>query len=88
MTDYDYANARLRATALPANAGRNPGRPGHPVPDVTALLNALTRTPYREAVELALVNQTGLAALREALQSGISMPVLRRAGRFFPRRRG
>lgn len=81
MTDYDYANARLRAMRsrlLPVATLTDLAT----LPDVTALLNALTRTPYREAVELALVNQTGLAALREALQADLYSR-LRRAGRFF-----
>lgn len=81
MTDYDYANARLRAMRsrlLPAATLADLAT----VPDLTALLNALTRTPYREAVELALVNQTGLSALREALQADL-YGRLRRAGRFF-----
>jgi vacuolar-type H+-ATPase subunit C/Vma6 len=81
MTDYDYANARLRAMRsrlLPAATLADLAT----LPDVTALLNALTRTPYREAVELALVNQTGLSALREALQADLYSR-LRRAGGFF-----
>jgi len=50
--------------------------------DVDTLLNALTSTPYREAVELALVQGSGMAALSQALQNDMNYR-LQKIERFF-----
>ncbi len=81
MSDFDYGNARLRAMksrllsqpelqAL-AEAG-----------SVTGLLTALTETPYREAVEAALIRLDGLESLAEALRNDL-VATAGRACRFF-----
>ena len=67
MPDFDYANARLRAMksrllspeTLSALADET---------DIPSLLDALVRTPYREAVEAALIRQDGVSALARSLQ--------------------
>lgn len=81
MPGFDYANARLRAMKsrllpreeLAALADE---------PDVDGMLNALTRTPYREAVERALVQESGVVALTRALQEDMNGR-LKKIERFF-----
>ncbi len=67
MPGFDYANARLRAMKsrlLP----REELAVLADEADLEAMLNALTRTPYRKAAELALVRHDGLTALTRTLQ--------------------
>ncbi|MFZ0545978.1 MAG: V-type ATPase subunit [Candidatus Promineifilaceae bacterium] len=67
MSDFDYANARLRAMksrllsveTMMALSDQS---------DLPTLLNALTRTPYREAVELAMIRYEGVRVLTQTLQ--------------------
>ena len=70
MSEYDYGNARVRAMKsrllsrssleLMAEAG-----------SVDGLIAALTDTPYRQAVEAALLRWSGLECLAEALRANL-----------------
>lgn len=67
MIGFDYANARLRAM----KSRLLPREKLEALTDernITAFLNALTRTPYQEAVEMTLVQYTGLVAVSQTLQ--------------------
>lgn len=71
MPGFDYANARLRAMKsrlLPAETLFALTDEG----DLSSLMNALTRTPYQESVELALVGNGGLPGYVQALQRDLS----------------
>lgn len=83
MTDFHYGNTRLRAmksrllsraalVELTAAAAypesRSPEQSRRESQRVNRFLNALTETPYRTAVEAALVQYQGLACLQVALQ--------------------
>lgn len=71
MPGFDYANARLRAMKsrlLPADTLYSLADES----DLPGLLGALSHTPYREAIEMALVKDAGLPALMAALQNDLS----------------
>jgi vacuolar-type H+-ATPase subunit C/Vma6 len=78
MSDFDYGNARLRAmrarllpfSLLIALAGSGPGPAG-----VAALLNALTRSVYRPAVEAALLHYRGVEAVNRAVEQEFAQTV-------------
>lgn len=67
MSNFAYANARLRAMKSRLLPPENLAALADER-DLPAFLNALTRTPYREAVELALVQYSGAAVLSRTLQ--------------------
>ncbi|MCB9419508.1 MAG: V-type ATPase subunit [Ardenticatenaceae bacterium] len=70
MADFDYGNARLRAMksrlltrpALEELAGAE---------NMPVLINALLKTPYREAVEAALVQYTGAEIITQARRNNL-----------------
>lgn len=66
MSGYDYGNARLRAMK-----SRLLARPEMEalaqVGSLSVLINALTKTAYRKAIEAALVRASGLDCISEAL---------------------
>jgi V/A-type H+-transporting ATPase subunit C len=70
MAEFDYGNTRLRGMKsrlcsdddLMAFAALG---------SVDSLLNALTQTPYRTAVEAAMIRSTGLPCLNRALQDDL-----------------
>jgi vacuolar-type H+-ATPase subunit C/Vma6 len=81
MPGFDYANARLRAMKsrlLPRDTLASLADES----DVGAMLNVLTQTPYQKAVELALVRDTGMAALIRTLQIDMNGR-LKKIERFF-----
>ncbi|HEX6384995.1 MAG TPA: V-type ATPase subunit, partial [Anaerolineae bacterium] len=67
MTDFHYGNTRLRAmkSQLLSLAALDELTT---VATIDRLLNALTETHYRTAVEAALIQHQGLACLQDALQ--------------------
>ena len=81
MSDFDYGNARLRAMKSRL-LGREVLDDLAAASTVSALLNALTRTNYRTAVERALVQFTEMAALQAALRHELVATVNRVRGFF------
>ncbi|MBI3763580.1 MAG: V-type ATPase subunit [Chloroflexi bacterium] len=82
MSDFDYANARLRAMKsrlLSRRAVEDLTEAG----SVPGLITALTNTPYREAVEAALVRLTGVECIAEALRNDL-VATVGKARSFFP----
>lgn len=81
MSNFDYGNARIRAMKsrlLTWEALSSLAAAG----TVPTLLNALTRTNYRPAVEKALVQFADMAALQSALQQELVDTVNRARGFF------
>lgn len=70
MTAFDYGNTRLRV--MKARLFTRDDLLGFAaLGSVDRFLNALTRTPYRTAVEAAMVQFSGLACLNRALQDDL-----------------
>ena len=81
MADFDYGNTRLRAMKsrlIPRRTLEGLAEAG----SVQGLINALTDTAYREAVEAALVRLVGMDCLAEALRNDLVATVgkARRSG--------
>jgi len=86
MADFDYGNTRLRAMKsrlLPRQVLEGLTEIG----SVQGLINALTDTAYREAVEAALVRLAGMECLAEALRNDL-VETVGKARRFFRDRAG
>jgi vacuolar-type H+-ATPase subunit C/Vma6 len=83
MSDFDYGNARLhamRARLLSRRALDELCQAGN----VQALITALAQTPYRAAIQAALVRLSGMACLAEALRTDLPATLVR-VRRFFAR---
>ncbi|MCB8945480.1 MAG: V-type ATPase subunit [Ardenticatenaceae bacterium] len=81
MSNFDYGNTRLhamKARLLTRESLNNLAAAG----TVPALLNALTRTTYRTAVEKALIQFSGTAALQAALRQELVETVTKVRGFF------
>jgi len=81
MADFDYGNTRLRAMKsrlIPRRALEGLTEVG----SVQGLINALTDTAYRDAVEAALVRAVGMECLAEALRNDL-VATVGKARRFF-----
>jgi vacuolar-type H+-ATPase subunit C/Vma6 len=81
MSDFDYANARLRAMQsrlLTRHTLETLTEAG----TIAGFITALTNTPYREAVQTALIRFTGMECVNEALRHHL-LSTLGAARRFF-----
>jgi V/A-type H+-transporting ATPase subunit C len=81
MSDFDYGNARLRAmkSRLLTRQVMEELAGAESVPE---LINALTKTPYREAIEAALMQYTGTDIIAQARRNNL-VHTVSKVHRFF-----